>query len=246
LKLFSGEHLWTLGAIALVAAAYCLAAWRWPGAWVDRAAIVLGAVILAAEGSWWLIWLPLTGNWSPSYGLPLQLCDVVGFLAPFALWFRRALLVELTYFWGLGGSLQALLTPDLKEHFPTYPYWQFYVAHGGVVIAGLALVIALGSRPRPRSIPRMFIITAAFAALVASVDVLTGGNYMFLRQKPLHGSLLDYMGPWPWYVASGVVLTLIFLTILDAPFWPGRRGLRRPLMPMPRRSGAGPAARTSG
>jgi len=41
---------------------------------------------------------------------------------------------------------------------------------------------------------------------------------MFLRQPPSTGSLLNFMGPWPWYIATGTVLALVFLVILDAPF----------------------------
>jgi len=35
---------------------------------------------------------------------------------------------------------------------------------------------------------------------------------------PAEGSLLSVMGPWPWYIAVGALLTLIVLAILDAPF----------------------------
>jgi uncharacterized membrane protein YwaF len=41
---------------------------------------------------------------------------------------------------------------------------------------------------------------------------------MYLRQIPAGGSLLNVMGPWPWYIAAGAVLTLVALVILDAPF----------------------------
>ena len=40
------------------------------------------------------------------------------------------------------------------------------------------------------------------AAVVFTVNLVTGGNYMFLRIKPTTGSLLDYLGPYPWYILS--------------------------------------------
>jgi release factor glutamine methyltransferase len=43
---------------------------------------------------------------------------------------------------------------------------------------------------------------------------------MWLREKPEAGSLLDVMGPWPWYILSAAVLALLLFTLLAAPFRP--------------------------
>lgn len=219
MRFLSAEHIGAMAGVAIAAAALCSAARLRPGEWIDTAARALAIIVFAAEAGWW-VYLALGGRgpWSAAYDLPLQLCDVVGFIAPAALWWRQPLLVELAYFWGLAGSVQALLTPSLMEHFPSYPYWQFYVAHGGVVVTALFLVIGLRLRPRSRSVPRIFLITVAFTVLVGLADIVTGGNYMFLREPPSTGSLLNFMGPWPWYIATGTVLALVFILILDAPF----------------------------
>src|SRR5205823_117635 len=58
--------------------------------------------------------------WSAAASLPVQRCDVAGFVAAAALLWRELVLVEVAYFWGLGGTLQAVLTPDLKDHFPSF------------------------------------------------------------------------------------------------------------------------------
>src|SRR5438132_907921 len=73
------------------------------------------AVILVADEVSWCVFLAAGGGESGqrSQPLPLQLCDVAIFVAAAALWSRNQLLVEITYFWGLAGTLQALLTPDL-------------------------------------------------------------------------------------------------------------------------------------
>ena len=37
---------------------------------------------------------------------------------------------------------------------------------------------------------------------------------MFLSEKPEYSSLLNVMGPWPWYIASTAVLALVLLGIV--------------------------------
>ena len=82
--------------------------------------------------------------------------------------------------------------------------------------------------PRPGAPLRVFLLTVGYAAIVGLADVLTGGNYMYLRIKPAAGSLLNFMGPWPWYIASGALLAVVLLTVLYAPFWLVRRRARSP------------------
>jgi hypothetical integral membrane protein (TIGR02206 family) len=222
--LLSPEHLLPLVLLIVVAVLLCIAARRAPGRWLGVVASVMALVLVIAELSWQSYVL---GNhtWSLGASLPVQLCDVGGFVAAAALIWRQLLLVEVAYFWGLGGTLQALLTPDLKDqHFPSFPYLQFYVTHDLVILAALFLVIGLALQPRPGAVRRIFLLTVAFAALVGLIDFLTGGNYMYLRQVPANGSLLNLMGPWPWYIAAGAALTLVVLAILNAPFRLSRLG----------------------
>jgi hypothetical integral membrane protein (TIGR02206 family) len=215
--ILSPEHLVPLAMLIVVVALLSVAARRRPGRWIDAVAVIMAVVIVVAE----LSWQPYTlANhvWSVAASLPVQLCDVGGFAAAAALLWRQLLLVEVAYFWGLGGTLQALLTPDLRDHFPAFPYLQFYITHDLVIVAALFLVIGLGLHPRTGSVRRIFLLTVAFAALVGLIDLVTGGNYMYLRQVPTSGSLLSLMGPWPWYIPLGAIVTLIALVVLDAPF----------------------------
>ena len=217
MAILSAEYLVPLALLVLAAVLLCVAARRTPGRWIDAVAVIIAVTIVIAELSW-QPYVLANHAWSAAASLPVQLCDVGGFVAAAALLWRQLLLVEVAYFWGLGGTLQAVLTPDLKDHFPSFPYVQFYVTHDLVILAALFLVIGLGLQPRPGAVRRIFLLTAAFAVVVGLIDLATGGNYMYLRQVPVHGSLLSLMGPWPWYIVTGAVLALVVLAILDAPF----------------------------
>jgi hypothetical integral membrane protein (TIGR02206 family) len=217
MEVLAADHVGAVAVTAVSAGALTGAARTRPGAWTVPASRVLAVVILgtyAIEHATFVV----RGTWSLERNLPCHLTDLVTIVASVALWTGRPLLAELTYFWGLSASLQALLTPDLGASFPEIFFWTYYVTHAGAVIAAVFLVFGRDLRPRPGAVGRVFAITAAWAAFVGLVDVATGGNYMFLRDKPGHVSLLDVMGPWPLYLVTGTVLALALFWLLDLPF----------------------------
>ena len=222
-ELFAAEHVAALAVIAAATVVLVVAARRRPGRWLG----VFALVLVVDELSWWVY---LLAGGQPgitlAYSLPLQLCDVAIFIAAAALWTWNRLLVELAYFWGLAGTLQALLTPDLPQHFPSYPYFQYYIAHGGVVAAALVLVAGLRLHPRRRAVFQVAAITVAYAVLVGAVDAGSGANYMYLRARPPSPTLLDALGPWPWYILAASLIALVLFAILDAPFRLGRRPVK--------------------
>ena len=213
---WSGHHLVALAATAGVAALLVLGARRRGDAWAVPAGRWLAVVILAGFAGEQLTYA-LRGDWSAEVNLPFQLTDAVTLAAVVALWRpESALLVELVYFWALTASLQAVLTPDLGESFPDPLFLTYFATHSGAVAAACLLVLGARRMPRPGAAWRAYAVTAAFAAVAATATVLTGGNYMFLRRKPVDGSLLDLMGPWPVYIAAGAAVGLLMFLALAA------------------------------
>ena len=229
--LVATEHVGAVLVIAVATAVLVVLARRGPGPWLKMLALVL----VLDEVSWWVY---LLAGGQPgsvlAQSLPLQLCDVAIFVTAAALWARAPLLVEVTYFWGLAGTLQALLTPDLPQHFPSYPYFQYYIAHGGVVASALLLVVGLRIHPRPGSLLRIAAVTLAYVALVGVVDAITGADYMYLRAKPPSATLLDVLGPWPWYLLGATAIGLVLFAVLDAPFRISRQAVRSAPLTRPR------------
>lgn len=215
---------WTfVAAASLICVALCLAARRRPGRWRIAVARVIGAALLADAVSY-SIALAVQGSWSAKTSLPLALCDVAVLVAAVACWWRTPLLVELTYFWGLAGTLQAVVTPDLNVGFPHLVFFQYVVGHLGIVAASLFLVAGMGLAPRRWAVVRVLVITAVYTAVVGVVDALTGANYMFLSSPPGEWTLLRVLGPWPWYVVSAAGVAIVLIVALDTPFRRSRRG----------------------
>ena len=137
--------------------------------------------------------------WDFSVGssLPLALCDVGVIVAASACWWRVPLLVELTYFWGLAGTLQAVITPDLQVGFPHLMFFEYLVGHLGIVLAAVFLVVGRRLTPRPSAVPRVFAITAVYTAFVGFVDAVTGANYMSCVIRLASGTCYGCSGPGP-------------------------------------------------
>jgi len=210
---------WVAVAIGtVICVSLCTACRRRPGPWVAYAGRAISVALVADAVTF--VMVPLAdGRWSMQTSLPLALCDLALIVAAVACWWPRwNLPVELTYFWGLAGTLQAVVTPDLSAGFPQPEFFMFIAGHLGIVIAALFLVVGLRLKPRRGSVLRVFAITAAYTAFVGWVDWLTGSNYMFLATVPTHGSLLSVLGPWPWYILSAAGIAIVLFLILDAPF----------------------------
>ncbi len=213
----STEHLVTVAVTLLVIAVLVTAARMRPGTWTVVATRTLAVIVLLNEAGWWVS-LYLSHSLALSYALPLQLCDVAAVVAAAALWFRTPILVELTYFWGIAGTANGLITPDISSHFPSYSFLQYFLQHGAIVGSALFLVLGLRISPRPWSSLRVFGLTFVLMVVDAFANLLTDGNYLYLRYTPGVRSLLNLMGPWPWYVVGAAVLALALFLLLELPF----------------------------
>jgi len=209
-------QLLALGLVATTAAITSAAVRLHPGPWLPLFTRMLAVLLVASEAIWWLYaavhHLPL------AVALPLQLCDLAPLVAALALWWRWPLAAEIAYFWGLAGSTQALLTPDLPDRFPSFLFLQYIAEHGLTVVAALLLPIGLGLHPRPGALLRVTLATAGLVVIAGIADLLTGGDYMFLARPPASPTLLSLLGPWPWYLAGAAVVALVLVALLELPF----------------------------
>ena len=213
---WSAQHLAALVFGATVSLLLIAGARRRGDDWVIVAGRVLGLLILAAYACEHLVYA-VRGEWRARVNLPLHLTDAITLVSIAALWRpESALLVELVFFWALTASLQAVLTPDLGHAFPDPLYFTYFATHAGAVAAACLLVFGARRSPRAGAVTRVFAATVAFALLAALGTALTGGNYMYLRRKPSHASLLDVMGPWPVYIVSAAVVGVILFVGLAA------------------------------
>jgi hypothetical integral membrane protein (TIGR02206 family) len=180
--------------------------------WILSGMLIFQALI-------YILWSILVGDFSVRYSLPLHLCDISINLCAIMVVNKNKLLFETSYFWGLGGALQAFVTPDLGRYsFPHFLFWQFFSAHGFVILSCMFMVIVERLMPTLKSVWRTFLITNAYMVIIAVVNKLLGSNYLYICEKPQDASIMDYLGPWPWYVLSLEFVAVIIFFICFLPF----------------------------
>jgi hypothetical integral membrane protein (TIGR02206 family) len=214
--LFGPAHLAMVALAFLAPALLSLWAGRNPG--LDRA---IRAILAAMMAGGWFLWYAVFASrgWlTLDIALPLNLCDWAAAALIVALLGKNQFAYELGYFWGLGGSLQGLITPAIAHGFPDPEFIFFFVNHTGNIAALLYLSFT-GMRPHPASLPRVAGATIFYALIAGLADYVLGVNYGFLAAKPGTPSLLDLLSPWPWYIPELVLIGLVSLLVYYIPFW---------------------------
>src|SRR5215831_3058403 len=193
--------------------------WRTKSSRVERVIIGVLSAVLVLNYVVYLIFIRSRGTAIWQHMLPMQMCDwgmvvvIVAMLTGNQRWF------EVAYFWGIGGTLQAVLTPNLPFGFPDWRFISFFTSHCGIIIGVVFLMLVRRYRPYPMSIVRVWLWSEFYFFVTLIVDELTGFNYGFLLHKPEAFSILSFLSDWwPLYLLQLHGVALLFFLVLYAPF----------------------------
>lgn len=220
---FSPLHAVVVLAAALVLASLCVTARR------DRGS---RATIIARRWGYFIFaWQTLevayyASLWDVQVSLPLQVCDLAAWFAGLALVTGRRGFRTMVYFWGIGLSSQAFVTPTVTVGPAHLKFWLFWVAHSNIVLSGLFDVIVRRYRPTWRDFRFASVVTLAYGAVVLPLNFLAKVNYGYVGDsKPGATTIVDRLGPWPLRILwIGVIVYSLFvvLTLVWPRNWPGR------------------------
>ena len=216
---FSVEHLIVIAITIVLPFMLAALVWRTKSRSVERTIVYAISAILILNYIVYLIFTRSFGELTWSQMLPMQMCDWAMVVVMVALWSCNHRWFEVAYFWGIGGTLQALLTPNLHVGFPSIRFFNFFVAHSGIIIGVVFLMLVRRLRPYPMSIVRAFLWSELYFVTAMIVDHFTGVNYGFLLRKPEAFSLLSFLSDYrPLYLLQMHGLALLFFAVLYAPF----------------------------
>jgi hypothetical integral membrane protein (TIGR02206 family) len=193
--------------------------WRTKSDRAEKVIVGILSAILVLNYVGYLIFIRNTATTTWQQILPMQLCDwgmvvvIVAMCSGNQRWF------EVAYFWGIGGTLQAVLTPDLRFGFPDWRFISFFTSHCGIIIGVVFLMLTRRYRPYPMSIVRVFLWSELYFVVTFVTDKLTGFNYGFLLHKPEAFSVLSFLSDWwPLYLLQLHGVALLFFLGLYVPF----------------------------
>lgn len=226
-RIFSLSHVCSLLLCALLLALLYFFRSRLRATSVDLVSRFLLAGILATSEIGFHLWHLGTNTWSVRESLPLQLCSITLLLSIVMLVTNSYRLFELTFFAGIAGAGIALFTPELFYPFPHFRFFHFFVAHEGIVLACLYMTWVKGYRPTFSSVWKAMAALNVLLLIALPVNRWTGGNYLFVSHKPEQPGIMEYLGPYPWYIFSLEVVALFLFTLLYLPFRVDKRNTSR-------------------
>lgn len=153
------------------------------------------------------------GIWDVAEDLPLHMCGISFFTSTYALYSKNQTAFELSYFWGLAGAFQAIITPDPTRFVMDVSLFWNFLSHGLIILNVLWMIVIDNMRCRVGSYLNAIIITNGILFIISIVNSILGGNYWFICEKP-GGESPFIMGEWPLYIIgfqiSGILLLGLF------------------------------------
>ena len=174
----------------------------------------LVAVTLLVMDFFYHVWLIQSDRWQLSSALPLELCSLSLLLTIVLLWTGNRKIYPFVFFAGIGGALQAVATPVLDMGYPHFRFFHFFYTHFGIILTALYFTWVRGYRPTFKGVLYTLLVLNILLPVILLVNKLVDGNYMFLQRKPSSGSILDFLGPYPWYLLSLEAIAFLIFTIL--------------------------------
>ncbi len=186
----------------------------------ENVAKVLGISIILLELIKPFIWNYMDYPWIRL--LPIHMCSLSGFFIGVFLLTKRRLFFEVAFFWGIGGGINALITPDVTLTFPDPKYILFFLGHGLLLVNIGYACIALNNRPTFESVKNGILFSMAILPVIYLINLLLGppANYWYLGAKPTEGqSIMDFFPDPPLHIPLLIIIGALLFLLIYSPYW---------------------------
>ena len=91
----------------------------------------------------------------------------------------------LVTFTGIAGGMQSLLTPEFTHGLHPVYVFDYYFNHASIIGIGIYIIMVHKRKLEKFSWLKAFGQTQVLALIAVSINLLTGGNYMYLMEPPI-------------------------------------------------------------
>tara|TARA_B100001109_G_C18772493_1_gene431454 strand:- start:474 stop:992 length:519 start_codon:yes stop_codon:yes gene_type:complete len=153
--------------------------------------------------------------------IPIHMCNLSTIFIGIFLLTDKRIFFEVSFFWGIGGGINALLTPDVPDAFPDPQYILFFFGHGFLIVAIAFACISLKNRPTLTSVRNGIVFSLATLPVIYIINKIVGppANYWYLGVKPVGESLLDLFPDPPMHIPVLITLGVILFYLIYSPYW---------------------------
>ena len=160
--------------------------WRTKSQPLEKMIISVLSAVLIVNYVVYLIFIRSRGIVDWQHMLPMQMCDWGMAVVIVAMWTGNQRWFEVAYFWGIGGTLQAVLTPNLSFGFPDWRFISFFTSHSTIIVGVVFLMLTRGYRPYPMSIVRVWMWSEFYFVVTLVIDRLRTLITDFCCTNPKH------------------------------------------------------------
>ncbi len=157
----------------------------------------------------------LSDNYILATHLPLQLCSISGILAGVVVFYRKQILLEFLYFFGIVGFIHSILTPEFTGGTSPWNYFDYYVGHSMLFIVPIWLMMFYGFRLRKNAWWTSFIYLQFIVVVVSQANIIIGdcANYMYLATAPIVDNI--FVLSEPYYILGFEFAALAHFYLLE-------------------------------
>ena len=103
--------------------------------------------------------------------------------------------------------------PDIRDGMSNFASQSFFITHFFILFSTVYAFVHFRFRPTKSGFIYSFLMLVILAFIMYFINNRLGTNYLYVNHPPVTKSLVDFMGPWPYYIFSlaGIDIAISFL-----------------------------------
>lgn len=174
--------------------------------------ITLGVSLFVLYASHFILRFALYGL--DTIVLPFHLCSVAMAFAIYLLFTNNKVIYSFVLMTGVLGSIVSLSYPIIGYDSSYYRYYQFFFAHGILLVTPLYYLIVYRWVPSKKEVFKAYIILQILAKFMLVFNYFMGTDFMFMFLDPSKLDkfpIIKYLGGIPYYlIVAELVIGLYF------------------------------------